>query len=118
MFRGLRIHLRQGPHTQVERRPFRELTSFDGPCVIFNCRVLIVLSKGANYYYCYYYYSVYHYLESAAVLVLINVSQATCPFTLTYSVPHSLLLIVKENVLDFVLQISTDYKLVKTYLGY
>jgi len=67
MFRGLRISLRQGPQTQVERGPFRELTSFDGPFVIFNCRMLIALSKGANCYYS----SVFHYLESAAVLVFL-----------------------------------------------
>jgi len=36
-----------------------------------NCRMLIVLCKGANYYYYYYYYSVFHYLESAAVLVFL-----------------------------------------------
>jgi hypothetical protein len=42
MFRGLRVHLRQGSQTKVEREPFRELKSFGGRLVIFKCRMLIV----------------------------------------------------------------------------
>jgi hypothetical protein len=46
MFRGLRALLRQGSQTQVERCPVQELKRFEGPHVIYNCRMLIVLSKG------------------------------------------------------------------------